>query len=78
MGRATSDALDDRHRNAMSNLVYLLVALVGSGVGLLALWIRSRPAPSSPRTSIEQFNEKMNALSPHGEPRGSNRSRRGA
>jgi hypothetical protein len=64
----------------MNNLVYLLLALVLSGIGLLVLWIRSRPSPASPRSSVEQFNEKMRALSPDAE-RGSNapgRERRGA
>lgn len=48
----------------MNNLVYLLIAVGLSGIGLLVLWIRSRPSPSSPRSSIEQFNDKMRALSP--------------
>lgn len=51
----------------MNNLVYLVIALGLSGVGLLILWIRSRPSPSSPRSSIEQFNDKMRALSPDDE-----------
>jgi hypothetical protein len=48
----------------MSNLIYLLVAFALSGIGLVALWVRSRPSPASPRSSVEQFNEKMKALAP--------------
>ena len=64
----------------MSNLIYLLVVVVLSGIGLLVLWIRSRPSPRSPRSSVEQFNEKMRALSPDADSDGrpAERPRRGA
>jgi hypothetical protein len=64
----------------MNNLVYLLVVVVLSGIGLLVLWVRSRPSPRSPRSSVEQFNEKMRALSPDAEQdqRPADRHRRGA
>lgn len=64
----------------MNNLVYLLIAVGLSAVGLLALWLRSRPSPASPRSSVEQFNEKMRALSPESDEtrRPSARERRGA
>jgi hypothetical protein len=47
----------------MSNLIYLLVAVIISVVGVLAVWARSRP-PTSPTSSIDQFSEKMRALAP--------------
>jgi hypothetical protein len=47
----------------MSNLVYLLIAVVISVVGVLAVWYRGRP-PTSPNSSIDQFSEKMRALAP--------------
>lgn len=66
-------------RGTMNNLVYLLIALGLSGVGLLVLWIRSRPSPTSPRSSIEEFNQKMRALSPDADrERTPTRDRRGA
>jgi hypothetical protein len=58
----------------MSNLIYLLVAFALSGIGLVALWVRSRPSPTSPRSSVEQFNEKMKALAPDAD-RGQRRTR---
>ena len=48
----------------MSNLVYLLVAVLISVVGVLVVWYRSRPS-SSPNSSVDQFNEKMRALAPN-------------
>ena len=51
----------------MSNLVFLLIALVLSVVGVFALWVRNR-APSSPHSSIDEFHEKMQALAPEPEP----------
>ena len=52
----------------MSNLVYLLIAVVISVVGVLAVWYRSRP-PTSPSASIDQFSEKMRALAPQDDER---------
>lgn len=52
----------------VSNLVYLLIALGLSGIGLLVLWARNRPSASSPRSSVEEFHHKMRALAPD-EPR---------
>jgi hypothetical protein len=51
----------------MSNLAFLLVALVLSVVGVGVLWVRNR-APSSPNSSIEEFHDKMRALAPEPEP----------
>ena len=63
----------------MNPLVYLLIVVVLSGLGLLVLWVRSRPSPSSPRSSVEQFHDKMRALAPDtdGDAR-TDRPRRGA
>jgi hypothetical protein len=47
----------------VSNLAFLLTAVVISVVGVTVLVLRSRP-PSSPHSSIEQFHEKMRALAP--------------
>lgn len=47
----------------MNNLLYLLIALGLSAVGMLILWLRHR-SPSSPHSSIDQFNDKMRALAP--------------
>ncbi|HTN99679.1 MAG TPA: hypothetical protein VL068_03290 [Microthrixaceae bacterium] len=47
----------------MSPVVYLFMVVGLSLVGLTLLWIRNRPT-SSPRSSVEQFNDKMKALSP--------------
>jgi hypothetical protein len=48
----------------MNPLVYLLVVVALSALGLMVLWFRSRPSPASPRSSIEQFSDKMKALAP--------------
>jgi hypothetical protein len=48
----------------VSNLVYLLIAIALSAVGLLVLWIRTRPPTTSPRSSVEEFHHKMRALAP--------------
>jgi hypothetical protein len=63
----------------MSNVVYLLIVVGISAVGLVILWARTR-APSSPRSSVEQFNDKMRALAPDDDRPGdtAGRSRRGA
>lgn len=47
----------------MDNLVFLLLAAVVSGVGVLVLWLRHR-TPSSPTASIDEFRGKMQALAP--------------
>jgi hypothetical protein len=47
----------------VNNLVFLLLAVVVSGVGVLVLWLRHRP-PSSPTASIDEFRGKMRALAP--------------
>lgn len=47
----------------MRNVWYLAIVVGISVVGFLILWFRNRPT-STPRSSIEQFNDKMHALSP--------------
>jgi hypothetical protein len=47
----------------VTNLAFLLVAVVLSAVGVLVLWLRNRPT-SSPTASIDEFSEKMRALAP--------------
>ncbi|MFZ4518591.1 MAG: hypothetical protein ACOYOP_09390 [Microthrixaceae bacterium] len=62
----------------MSNLAFLLLAVVVSVVGVMVLWLRNRPATSR-TSSIDEFSEKMRALAPDddGQPPTSSR-RRGA
>jgi hypothetical protein len=48
----------------VSNLVYLLIAIVLSCIGLAILWVRNRPSATSPRSSVEEFHHKMRALAP--------------
>jgi len=64
----------------MSNLVYLLVVVGLSALGLAILWLRTRAPSSSPRSSVDQFNDKMRALAPDDERGGDHvgRPRRGA
>lgn len=47
----------------MRNIWYLAIVVGVSAAGVLILWLRTRPR-STPRSSIEQFNDKMKALSP--------------
>ena len=58
----------------VSNVVYLLIAVVLSCVGLGVLWLRNRPSPTSPRSSVEEFHHKMRALAPE-EPTDGRRGR---
>lgn len=61
----------------MSNLLYLLLAFVLSGLGWLYLWLRHRQ-PSSVEYGIEEFNRELRALAPeHQQPRDSWRDRTG-
>ena len=48
----------------VSNLVYLLIAIVLICIGLAILWVRNRPSATSPRSSVEEFHHKMRALAP--------------
>jgi hypothetical protein len=47
----------------VTNLAFLLIAVVLSAVGVLVLWLRNRPT-SSPTATIDEFSEKMRALAP--------------
>jgi hypothetical protein len=49
---------------AVNNVVYLLIAVGVSAVGLLVLWVRNRPPASSPRSSVEEFHSTLRALAP--------------
>jgi hypothetical protein len=51
----------------MSNLIYLLIAVVLSAAGVLVLWLRTRSS-SSPNSSIDEFHHKMRALAPDDDP----------
>lgn len=48
---------------AVSNLLYLLLAFVLSGIGWLVLWLRHRQ-PSSVEYGIDEFNRELRALAP--------------
>ncbi len=47
----------------MSNLVFLLAAVVVAALGIALLWARSR-APRSVDSGVEGFSRQMDALSP--------------
>ncbi|MBA3654189.1 MAG: hypothetical protein H0W70_08340 [Actinobacteria bacterium] len=47
----------------MSNLLYLFLAFVLSGIGWLILWLRHRQ-PTSVEYGIEEFNRELRALAP--------------
>ncbi len=51
----------------MSNLAFLLLAVLVSVVGVMILWLRNRPATSR-TSSIDEFSEKMRALAPDDAP----------
>lgn len=51
----------------MGPLVFLVLVVVVSAVGIFVLWARSRPT-SSPEASIAEFNAKLKALGGDGEP----------
>lgn len=52
----------------MSGLMFLLVALLLSVVGSVALWLRHRE-PTSVERSVEDFSREMHALAPPRSPR---------
>jgi hypothetical protein len=47
----------------VSNLVFLLAAVVVAALGIALLWARSR-APRSVDSGVEGFSRQMDALSP--------------
>lgn len=47
----------------MSGLVFLVVAVLLSVAGSVAVWLRNR-TPSSVRHGIDQFSREMQALAP--------------
>ena len=54
----------------MSNLLYLLMAFVLSGLGWLFLWLRHRQ-PTSVEHGIDEFNRELRALAPEQQRRNS-------
>jgi hypothetical protein len=60
----------------VSNLLYLLLAVVLSIVGSLVLWARNRQ-PRSIESGIEQFSRELRALAPeHDDDEGRGQERR--
>lgn len=57
----------------MSNLIYLVIAVVLSLVGSLILWMRTRQ-PKSVEAGIEQFSKGLKALAPDAPDPGERRS----
>jgi len=47
----------------VSNVVYLLIVVGLSCLGMLVLWAKNRD-PISPESSVDQFQDKMQALAP--------------
>lgn len=56
----------------MSNLIYLVIAIVLSLIGSLVLWYRTRQ-PKSMEAGIREFSKGLRALAPD-EPKGERRS----
>ena len=52
----------------MSNLLFLVAAVVVAALGIAVLWARSR-APRSVDSGVDSFSKQMDALSPKGERR---------
>jgi hypothetical protein len=50
----------------MSNLFFLLMAVLLSVVGVMVLYLRNRSS-SSPTSTIDEFHDKMRALAPEPE-----------
>lgn len=59
---------------ALSNLLYLGIAVVLSIIGCLVLYLRNR-RPTSLEAGIEEFQRELRALAPN-EPPGDRRERR--
>ncbi len=47
----------------MSNLLFLVAAVVVAAIGIAVMWARSR-SPRSVDSGVEGFNRQMEALSP--------------
>ena len=61
----------------MTNLLYLGIAIVISGLAILVLWYRNRK-PRSLESGIEEFQRELRALAPDRGRQGENRDRRSA
>lgn len=57
----------------MSNLIYLVIAIVLSLAGSFVLWLRTRQ-PKSVEAGIEQFSKGLRALAPDAPDKGERRS----
>jgi hypothetical protein len=51
----------------VSNLLFLVAAVVVASLGILVLWARSR-APRSVDSGVDGFTRQMDALSPRDRP----------
>ena len=51
----------------MSNLLYLFIAVVLSGLGWMFIWLRHRQ-PTSMEFGIDEFNRELKALAPERPP----------
>ncbi len=51
----------------MTNLLFLLAAVVVAAIGIAILWARSR-TPRSFDSGVDHFNRQMDALSPKSNP----------
>jgi hypothetical protein len=49
----------------MTNLLFLLAALLVATIGIVILWVRSR-SPRSVDSGVDTFARQMEALSPRG------------
>ena len=52
----------------MTNLLFLLAAVVVAAIGIAVLWARSR-GPRTVDSGVDGFNRQMQALSPRDERR---------
>ncbi len=52
----------------MSNLLFLLAAVLVAAIGIAVLWARSR-GPRTVDSGVDGFNRQMQALSPKGSQR---------
>ena len=51
----------------MGNLLFLLIAIVLSAIGILIVWARHR-GPSGVYHGVDSFSEQMKAIAPQDQP----------
>jgi hypothetical protein len=51
----------------LGNLLFLLLAVVVAGLGIMVLWARGR-SPRSVHSGIDDFSARMEALAPDDQP----------